>query len=114
MDKEEQWLTESRIGFVSTHLAGTDGVSLETIKWSNILTSLGHECFYFVGESDWPEEHTHLVPETHFEHSEIRALTSDLFDSYTGSPHTSQRIEELHWHLKAHLTTLYVLLTCIC
>ena len=29
--------TKSRIGFISTRLAGTDGVSLETIKWSNIL-----------------------------------------------------------------------------
>ena len=92
-----------RIGFVSTRLAGTDGVSLETRKWSKILTGLGHECFYFAGESDWPEACTYLVPEAHFKHAEIQALNADLFDKYTRSPQTSQRIQTLQWHLKAHL-----------
>jgi glycosyltransferase involved in cell wall biosynthesis len=94
---------QSRIGFISTRLAGTDGVSLETVKWSNTLTGLGHECFYFAGESDWPEERTYLVPEAHFEHPEIRALNTDLFDNYTRSSQTSQRIQALKDHLKDHL-----------
>jgi len=98
MDNEQ-----SRIGFVSTRLAGTDGVSLETIKWSNILTDLGHECFYFAGESDWPEERNHLVPEAHFEHPEIQALNTDLFDDYRRSPQTSRRIQAIKDHLKDHL-----------
>jgi len=92
-----------RIGFVSTRLAGTDGVSLETRKWSSILTALGHECFYFAGESDWPEERSYVVPEAHFNHTDIRALNADLFDNYMRSPQTSQRIQALQWHLKAHL-----------
>jgi glycosyltransferase involved in cell wall biosynthesis len=94
---------QSRIGFVSTRLAGTDGVSLETVKWSNILTGLGHECFYFAGESDWPEERTHLVPEAHFEHPEIQALNTDLFDNYNRSPQTSQKVQAITNHLKDHL-----------
>ncbi len=94
---------QSRIGFVSTRLAGTDGVSLETVKWSNILTGLGHECFYFAGESDWPEERTYLVPEAHFEHPEIQALNTDLFDNYTRSPQTSQRVQAIANHLKDSL-----------
>jgi glycosyltransferase involved in cell wall biosynthesis len=94
---------QCRIGFVSTRLAGTDGVSLETRKWSNILTGLGHECFYFAGESEWPEERSYVVPEAHFNHPEILALNADLFDNYRRSPHTSQRIQALQWHLKAHL-----------
>lgn len=94
---------QCRIGFVSTRLAGTDGVSLEARKWSNILTGLGHECFYFAGESEWPEERSYVVPEAHFDHPEIRTLNTDLFDNHTRSPHTSQRIQELQWHLKAHL-----------
>jgi glycosyltransferase involved in cell wall biosynthesis len=96
-------ITESRIGFISTRLAGTDGVSLETVKWSNILTSLGHECFYFAGESDWPEERTHLVPEAHFEHPEIRTLNTDLFDNYSRSAQTSRRVQAITNHLKDHL-----------
>jgi glycosyltransferase involved in cell wall biosynthesis len=94
---------QSRIGFISTRLAGTDGVSLETIKWSNILTGLGHECFYFAGESDWPEERTHLAPEAHFDHPEIQALSTDLFDNYIRSPQTSQRVQVITNHLKEHL-----------
>jgi glycosyltransferase involved in cell wall biosynthesis len=96
-------ITESRIGFISTRLAGTDGVSLETVKWSNILTGLGHECFYFAGESDWPEERTHLVPEAHFEHPEIQALNTDLFDNYSRSAQTSRRVQAITNHLKDHL-----------
>ena len=94
---------QSRLGFVSTRLAGTDGVSLETVKWSNILTGLGHECFYFAGESDWPEERTLLVPEAHFKHPEIQALHTDLFDDHIRSPQTSQRIQEIKDHLKDRL-----------
>jgi len=92
-----------RIGFVSTRLAGTDGVSLETRKWSNILTGLGHECFCFAGESDWPEDRSYVVSEAHFNHPEIRALNADLFDKYTRSPQASREIQVLQWHLKAHL-----------
>jgi len=91
------------IGFVSTRLAGTDGVSLETVKWSNILTGLGHECFYFAGESEWPAERTYLVPEAHFKHPAIQALNADLFDNYTRSSQTSQEVQELKDHLKKHL-----------
>ena len=92
-----------RIGFVSTRLAGTDGVSLETAKWSKILTGLGHECFYFAGECEWPAERSHVVPEAHFNHPEIRALNADLFDKYIRPPQASRRIQALQWHLKAHL-----------
>jgi glycosyltransferase involved in cell wall biosynthesis len=92
-----------RIGFVSTRLAGTDGVSLETRKWSHILTKLGHDCFYFAGESEWPDWRSRVVPEAHFNHPEIQALNADLFDNDRRSPQTSQRIQALQWDLKAHL-----------
>jgi glycosyltransferase involved in cell wall biosynthesis len=92
-----------RIGFVSTRLAGTDGVSLETVKWSNILTGLGHECFCFAGESDWPEDRSYIVSEAHFKHPEIQALQTDLFDNYTRSPETSRKIQAINNHLKDHL-----------
>ena len=99
MDEQKE-----HIGFVSTRLAGTDGVSLETVKWSNALCALGHECFYFAGESDWPADRTYLVPEAHFKHPEIENLNADLFDNYTRSPQTSQRVQELKEHLKGHIS----------
>ena len=92
-----------QIGFVATRLAGMDGVSLEAAKWSNILTDLGYECFYFAGESDWPEERRYLVPEAHFAHPEIVALNADIFDNHTRSSSTSGKIQSLRYHLKKHL-----------
>ena len=94
----------THIGFVSTRLAGTDGVSLETIKWSKVLEgTLGYECFYFAGELEWPPERSYLVPEAHFEHSEIQVLNRDLFDDYVRSPETTSKVQQLKDHLKMHL-----------
>ena len=92
-----------RIGFVSTRLAGTDGVSLETGKWEKVLTELGHETFYFAGESDRPEERTYLVPEAHFQHPSVVNLNKDLFDDFKRSSETSGEIQSLRYHLKTHL-----------
>lgn len=92
-----------RIGFVSTRLAGTDGVSLETLKWVQVLEVLGHESFCFAGETDWPEERAFVVPEAHFQHPEIHRLNEDLFDDYRRSPETSRLIEKLKNLLKMHI-----------
>lgn len=91
------------IAFVSTRLCGTDGVSLETAKWVNVLSGLGFECFYFAGESDWPVERSYVVPEAHFNHPEIQSLNADLFDDLRRTPETSQRVQQLKDHLKQHL-----------
>ena len=39
-------------GFISTRIAGTDGVSLEIEKWADIFQKEGFNCFYFAGELD--------------------------------------------------------------
>lgn len=91
------------IGFISTRFSGTDGVSLETEKWADVLSSLGHECFYFAGESDRPVERSLIVPEAHFQHPQILSLNSDLFDDYTRSSETTGTIQRLRYHLKQRL-----------
>ena len=60
------------VGFISFRFEGTDGVSLETSKWAQILEEMGHTCYYFSGLSDRPEDHSIVVPEAHFRHPEIR------------------------------------------
>jgi glycosyltransferase involved in cell wall biosynthesis len=70
-----------RVGFVSTRFAGTDGVSLETAKWAATLEKFGLLCFYFAGEVDRPGEISRLVPEAHFKHPEIEAISSAIFNS---------------------------------
>lgn len=91
------------IGFVSTRLAGTDGVSLEARKWSDVLTRLGYECFCFAGETDWAPERSYTVAEAHFNHPEILALHNDLFNDYKRTSETSGEIQRLRFHLKKHL-----------
>ncbi|HEY4492284.1 MAG TPA: glycosyltransferase family 1 protein, partial [Acidobacteriota bacterium] len=92
-----------RIGIVSTRLAGTDGVSLEVVKWVKVLERMGHTCFFFAGECEWPSDRSYVVPEAHFEFPEILELTSDLFDRYKRDPQTSKKVDRLKTHLKSHL-----------
>lgn len=94
---------ERRIGFVSTRLIGTDGVSLETEKWVRVLTNMGHRSFCFAGESNWEDDLVYIVEEAHFKHPEIRNLNVDLFDDYRRFPETSKTIEKFKNHLKKHL-----------
>jgi glycosyltransferase involved in cell wall biosynthesis len=92
-----------RIGFVSTRFSGTDGVSLESAKWSDVLTEAGHICFYFAGESDRPTERSRVVAEAHFEHPVIRRITVDLFDDRRRLPQTSEQVRDLCRLLKMQL-----------
>ena len=96
-------VSTSRIGFVSTRFAGTDGVSLETEKWATTLTNMGHECFYFAGECDRPQNRVMVVPEAHFNHSDIESINEDLFDDYVRSSKTTGMIQAFRFHLKQHL-----------
>jgi glycosyltransferase involved in cell wall biosynthesis len=69
-----------RIGFVSTRFHGTDGVSLEASKWAKVLEKeLDHECFWFAGKLDTPENSSSLCPEAFFEHPSVISLQEKLF-----------------------------------
>ena len=92
-----------KVGIISTRLAGTDGVSLETAKWVKVLNSIGYECYYFTGESEWPEDRTYLLPEAHFNHEDIDGLNHDLFDDYKRLKKTSSDVNRLKELIKIHL-----------
>jgi glycosyltransferase involved in cell wall biosynthesis len=79
------------IGFISTRFAGTDGVSLETEKWAQVLEESGHHCYYFAGESDRPEEISMVVPEAHYRHPEIESRHEHFFGS------EKREIEDTAW-----------------
>ncbi len=93
----------TRIGFIGTRFSGTDGVSLETRKWAQVLAADGHECFYFAGMVDPPGDRAYVVPEASFKHPEIARLGTALFDDYARSPETSAHIARLKGHLTGHL-----------
>jgi glycosyltransferase involved in cell wall biosynthesis len=76
-----------RIGFISTRFSGTDGVSLETAKWATVLERMGHDCFYFCGECDRPEEKSFVVPEVFYRHPMIEAINQTVFAGTWGHLH---------------------------
>ncbi len=83
------------IGFVSTRLEGTDGVSLEAFKWAEALAYLGHECFYFAGACDREVKRSRVVPEAHFKHELVDQINLDLFDNCRRSPSTTEAVHDM-------------------
>ncbi len=92
-----------RIGFVSTRLGTTDGVSLETEKWTTVLARLGHHCFFFAGLCDRPPDLSYVVPEAHFSHPAILQTYNLAFNSRNRAPELTRQIQELSHYLKQHL-----------
>ena len=91
------------IGFLSFRIAGTDGVSLETAKWAQVLERLGHECYYCAGELDTPGERSHLVPQAQFKHPDIQEFYPELFSQERRPRHITARIHELREALKKEI-----------
>jgi glycosyltransferase involved in cell wall biosynthesis len=69
-----------RIGFISTRLNGTDGVSLEVEKWAKVLRRMGHDLFYCAGELGGYASGGTLIPQLHFQHQSIVRLSRHAFD----------------------------------
>ena len=91
------------IGFISTRIAGTDGVSLEIHKWVEILERNRFECFFFAGELNTPKSHSYLVEEAFFDHEEIRKINEAVFGSRTRSAEITRKIEQIKDKLKVEL-----------
>jgi glycosyltransferase involved in cell wall biosynthesis len=97
------WNRLLRIGFISTRLEGTDGVSLETEKWARVLERAGHKCFYFAGKCDRPSGVSHITPEAFFHHPEISYINNVIFSQPIRPPDVTRRIYELKNLLKGEL-----------
>jgi glycosyltransferase involved in cell wall biosynthesis len=82
-----------KIGFVSTRLAGTDGVSLETAKLAAVLRRMGHQVFYCAGELEHDGLPGELVPEMHFVTPEARWIHDHAFGVTQPHPDLQNRIE---------------------
>lgn len=91
------------VGVISTRLAGTDGVSLESEKWVNVLEKEGARCFYFAGELERPKTRSYLVKEAHFRHPAIRALHEKFFDATERACAVTDEIHRLSNLLKKRL-----------
>jgi glycosyltransferase involved in cell wall biosynthesis len=91
------------IGFISTRIAGTDGVSLEIQKWADVLERNRYDCFYFAGLSDRPSKRTYVIKEAHFEHPVIEQINNDLFGAKSRNRETSDTVHKLTQKLKGAL-----------
>jgi len=91
------------VGFISTRIAGTDGVSLELEKWADVFKKFGWTSFYFAGELDRPPERCYLAEEAHFTHPEIKAIHNKVFGVTTRERALSKKIYQLAIKLKDDL-----------
>lgn len=92
-----------RIGFVSTRFAGTDGVSLESLKWAEILEELGHEVFWFSGRSDRDPSVSMCVPEAFFGHPENEWISDRIWGVAQRLAEVTDRIHDVARYLEAML-----------
>jgi glycosyltransferase involved in cell wall biosynthesis len=93
-----------RIAFVTTRIAGQDGVSLEIEKWACVLERLGIECFYIAGECDRPDARTALIEEAHFQNPEIIDITREAFEAGPRSRRLGDSILDIARFLRDRLT----------
>lgn len=92
-----------RIGFVGARFAGTDGVSLESAKWAEVLWHHRHISYWYGGKLDRSPEISMQVPQAHFGHPDIEWITNRVFGVSTRSPEVTRRIFALSDFLKGTL-----------
>jgi glycosyltransferase involved in cell wall biosynthesis len=88
------------IGFVSTRFAGTDGVSLESAKWAEILWHYKHVSYWFAGKLDRAPEISMPVPEAYFYHEDNVWISERAFGVRTREPEMTRRIYQMADYLK--------------
>lgn len=91
------------IGFVSTRFAGTDGVSLESAKWAEVLWDDRHVSYWYSGRSDRHPGISHVVPEAYFGHPEVQWMNDRIWKSNSRSRLLTSRIREMTNYLKSTL-----------
>jgi len=92
-----------KIGFVSTRLSGTDGVSLEASKWADVFEKNGHSCFWFAGEVDHDPQKRFLIPEAHFQHEQNKWINNRVIGTTKRAPGLTDAIHRLRSRLNVQL-----------
>ncbi|MCF7854137.1 MAG: glycosyltransferase family 1 protein, partial [Candidatus Pacebacteria bacterium] len=71
-----------RIGFISTRFAGTDGVSLESAKWAQVLWDYRHISFWYAGRLDRDPGISLCIPEAFFGHPENEWINRQIWGEH--------------------------------
>jgi len=91
------------IGFVSTRFSGTDGVTLEACKWSEVLKKMGYWLYWFAGLLDRPPDRSFYVPEAFFRHDRNMWIDQQIYGRKRRDPSVTDAIQALKSHLKKQL-----------
>ncbi|WP_269542132.1 glycosyltransferase family 4 protein [Cerasicoccus fimbriatus] len=91
------------IGFISTRFAGTDGVSLESAKWAEVLWDDRHVSYWYSGLSDRSKDIAYVVPEAYFGHPENMWINERLWNRTVRDRIVSVRIRDMADYLKSTL-----------
>jgi glycosyltransferase involved in cell wall biosynthesis len=87
-----------------TRLSGMDGVSLETLKWDDVLNEMGHHTYYIAGQLDTPGDQSMQREKFHFKHPDIKKLQEECFRSDGGrSSEVTEKIRSFSAEIKSDL-----------
>ena len=92
-----------RIGFISTRFGGTDGVSLESAKWAQVLWDDRHVSYWYGGLLDRNPSISLCVPEAFFGHPENRWINDRIWGCTKRSQLVTRRISDVAEYLKCTL-----------
>ena len=91
------------IGFISTRFAGSDGVSLESAKWAEVLWDDKHVSFWYSGRNDRDPGFSYCVPEAYFGHPENEWINERIWGQPRRGPAVTERINSMADYLKQTL-----------
>jgi glycosyltransferase involved in cell wall biosynthesis len=91
------------IGFIGTRFAGTDGVTLESDKWAQVLWDHRHVSYWFGGKLDRDPAVSKEVPHAFFGHPDIEWINRRVFGRTARLPEVTRRIYALSDHIKREL-----------
>lgn len=101
-----------KIGFISTRFAGNDGVSLESLKWAEVLENELEgerkcECFWYAGriDNERPCEKSFCIPEAFFDHPENQWINKNVWGKIRRERLVTRRINKMAEYLKE---TIYI------
>jgi glycosyltransferase involved in cell wall biosynthesis len=94
---------KKNVGFIATRISGTDGVSLETMKWVNVFEKKNITCFFFAGELDTPPKKSYIAKKAHFSHSEIKDIFKHCFGIRVRGRFITDKIHTITQELKNHI-----------
>ena len=96
-------MESQHIGFVSTRFAGTDGVSLESAKWAQLLWDHRHVSYWYAGKLDRDPAISMEVPEAYFDHADNVVINQQAYGTLKRTPWLTRRIVDLSEYLKQTL-----------